>query len=307
MAEYSGLAYESEGALVVDIAEPEDAHKLPPVLLRKADGAVLYSTTDLATIAQRVRNFAPDAMLYVVDNRQSTHFVQVFRGARKLGIVAPEVLLEHIGFGTMNGTDGRPFKTRAGGTMKLKDLIGMVTDRALERLREAEIGSQYSEEEQREIARKVGISMLKFADFSNARQKDYVFDLDRFSSFEGRTGPYLLYTTVRANSILRKAGEAGFSAGALLAASSEAERALLLHLTRFGEALERAWEKRAPSELCEYAYGLAVAFSAFYRDHHILTEENCQVRASYLRLARIFRDTMGKALELLGIEVPERM
>jgi arginyl-tRNA synthetase len=302
-----GLAYESEGALVVDVAEPLDDHPMPPLLLQKTDGAALYSTTDLATIAQRMRDYHPDLILYVVDNRQQMHFKQVFRCARKAGI-APETLeLEHIGFGTMNGKDGKPFKTRAGGTMKLGDLIQMVSDKACERIEEAKIAADLDPREKQQIAKAVGIATLKFADLSSVRTSDYVFDLDKFSAFEGKTGPYLLYMAVRAKSILRKARQEGLVAGTLLIPQNAQERTLLLKLTEFSEAVHSAFQKRSPSDLCDYSFDLCTSFSRFYRDVPVLNEENAPRRASYLKLCQVFLGCLTKALELLGIDVPERM
>src|SRR5690606_9321489 len=225
----SGHAVMSEGALIVEVAEAGDKRELPPLLLMKSDGAVLYGTTDLATIAQRVEAGA-ELVLYVVDNRQSDHFTQVFRAARKTGIAPERVTLEHVGYGTMNGTDGKPFKTRAGGVMRLKDLLESVTAKARERMTEAEVAVGYSDSEKDAIAKAVGLAALKYADLQNHRTKDYVFDLDRFSAFEGKTGPYLLYATVRMKSILQKAAERGFAPGAFTAPASASERDLVFAL-----------------------------------------------------------------------------
>jgi arginyl-tRNA synthetase len=304
-AQTSGLAYISEGALVTDV-NGDDEPALPPIILKKSDGGFLYSTTDLATLVQREHDYRPDLILYVVDNRQSTHLSQVFRAAKKIGLIHNEMMLEHVNFGTMNGKDGKPFKTRAGGTMKLKDLIAMVTEKALDRLNESDIVENCDVREKHDIAHKVGIASLKFGDLSNIRTKDYVFDLDRFSSFEGRTGPYLLYLAVRAKSILRKVGKLPLGPE-LMPANSVAERELYLHLSGFGDALERTWKKRAPSELCEYSYELANRFSVFYRDHHVLSEPDIQRRDSYIQLTSIFLRVLLTTLNLLGIEVPDRM
>lgn len=302
-----GLAYQSQGALVVDVAEPGDKKELPPLMLVKSDGAVLYDTTDLATIEQRVQDYAPDLILYVVDKRQGDHFVQVFRAAYKTGIAPASLKLEHIPFGTMNGPDGRPFKTRAGGVMKLKELIQMITDKARERMQAAEIGREFSEAEQAEIARLVGIATLKFADLMNHPARDYVFDLDRFAAFEGRTGPYLLYTAVRINSILRKAAERGLAAGRILPPAGDAERDVLLKIAELPDVLVLAFEKRAPNYLCDYAYTLAALFTRFYHEHHILREENPAQQASWLGLASLSLTTLTLVLDLLGIEIPQRM
>lgn len=300
-----GLAVESEGALVVEVAESDDKKEMPPLLLLKSDGAVLYGTTDLATIVDRVRNYDPDLVLYVVDQRQHGHFEQVFRAARKAQLNG-RALLEHAGFGTMNGADGKPFKTRAGGVMKLYDLIAMTTDEAQKRLAEAGIAGDYPEEERNDIARKVGIAALKFADLSNYRLTDYVFDLARFTRFEGKTGPYLQYAAVRTQSILRKAENEGFAAAAPVVRSPE-ERALVLQLLGLPGAMEAAEDKRAPNILCEYAFELAQSFSRFYAEHHILSEPDTGLRAARLGLCRLTADTLAKVLGILGIEIPQRM
>jgi arginyl-tRNA synthetase len=302
-----GHARESEGALVVDVAEPGDAKEIPPLLLLKSDGAALYGTTDLATLDQRVEELGAELVLYVVDKRQADHFVQVFRAARKAGIVPPGVGLEHIGFGTMNGPDGRPFKTRAGGVMKLRDLLDLVTDKARERIREAGVARDYPPDEVERIAHRVGVATLKYADLSNHRAKDYVFDLDRFSAFEGRTGPYLLYTAVRTRSILRKAAEAGLAPGPLLPPGGDAERGVMLVASRLPDVLAAAFEHRAPNILCEYAYELATAFTRFYQEHHILSEADAARQASWLGLCDLTVRILLQVLDLLGIGVPERM
>lgn len=302
-----GWAYQSQGALVVDVNEAEESKNLPPLMLVKSDGAVLYGTTDLATIEQRVEDYDPDLLLYVVDKRQSDHFRQVFRAAHKTGIAPESLNMIHIGFGTMNGKDGKPFKTRAGGVMKLKDLIRMITDKALERMNAADIAKEYSEEERQEIARIIGVATLKFADLMNHYTTDYIFDLDRFASFDGRTGPYLLYTAVRIKSILRKAAEQGLEPVRILPAASQVERDLFLKLADFPNALDLAFENYAPNYVCEYAYTLASLFTSFYHEHHILREDDPARQASWLGLAQISLAVLEQVLNLLGIEVPERM
>lgn len=305
--EAEGWAYQSEGALVIDVAEPEDKKELPPLMLVKSDGAVLYGTTDLATIKQRAETFHPDLILYVVDGRQGDHFTQVFRGAFKTGMAPASLQLEHIGFGTMNGPDGKPFKTREGGVMKLKDLIHLLTDKALERMAAIEIAKDYDQAERLEIARTVGVAALKFADLMNHPTKNYIFDLDRFASFEGKTGPYLLYTAVRLKSILRKAAEQKLTVGPLILPASEIERDILLKLAELPDLLPLAFEKRAPNYLCDYAYTLASLFASFYHEHHILREENEIQQASWLQLAQLSLSALELVLNLLGMEVPERM
>jgi arginyl-tRNA synthetase len=302
----SGHAVESQGALVIEVAEPDDTRQLPPLILTKTDGAVLYGTTDLATIERRVQG-GMNAILYVVDNRQSDHFVQVFRAARRTGIAPPDVVLEHVAFGTMNGADGKPFKTREGGVMRLKDLMESVTSKARERMSEAEVAVGYPEAETAQIALDVGLAALKYADLMNHRTRDYVFDLERFSSFDGKTGPYLLYATVRIKSILRKAAERGLEPGALAAPASDAERRLLLVLAKFPDVVTAAFEARAPNYVAEFTYELATTFNRFYADHHILSEPDAGQRGSWLTLVGGTARMLEQSLELLGLGVPERM
>jgi arginyl-tRNA synthetase len=300
-----GLAETSEGALVVPVARDDDSKPLPPLILVKSEGGVLYGTTDLATVIERVREQNPHLILYVVDHRQHGHFEQVFRAAAKAGYQG-RAELEHVGYGTMNGADGKPFKTRAGGVMKLHDLIGMATAEAAKRLAEAGIGADYSEAERAEIARKVGIAAIKFADLSHVRTTDYVFDLERFSTFEGKTGPYLQYAAVRIQSILRKAREQGHQPGTPVIRSPE-ERALVLQLLAIGDVMAMAEDKRAPNMLCEYAFALAQNFSRFYGAHHILSEADAGLQAARLGLCALVLAVMTRVLDILGIEVPERM
>jgi arginyl-tRNA synthetase len=299
------IAVESDGALVIPVERNSDKKEMPPLILVKQDGAVLYGTTDLATIVDRVRSQNPDLVLYVVDQRQHLHFEQVFRAAEKAGL-AGKATLEHAGFGTMNGTDGKPFKTRAGGVMKLFDLIAMVTAEAEKRLTEQGIGADYPAEERADIAKKVGIATLKFADLSNYRLTDYIFDIERFSRFEGKTGPYLQYAAVRIQSILRRAAEQGFSIGDPTIRSAE-ERALFLQLLALSDAMTAAEKGRAPNILCDYAFTLAQLYSRFYAEHHILSESDEAVRAARLGLCQLTLAILVKVLALLGIEVPERM
>jgi len=300
-----GLAEMSEGALVVPVARDDDKKPLPPLILVKSEGGVLYGTTDLATIIARVREYDPDLILYVVDHRQHGHFEQVFRAAGKAGL-SGKAHLEHVGYGTMNGPDGKPFKTRAGGAMKLHDLIGMATAQAEQRLAEQGIARDFSDAERAEIARKVGIATIKFADLSNHRATDYVFDLERFSKFEGKTGPYLQYAAVRIQSILRKAAEQGVAGGSPAIRSPEGRR-LVLQLLSLGDVMAAAEDKRAPNMLCEYAFELAQNFSRFYSEHHILSEPDPALRAARLGLCALVLAVLTRVLDLLGIEVPERM
>jgi arginyl-tRNA synthetase len=300
-----GLAVESEGALIVSVAEESDKKEMPPVILVKSDGAVNYATTDLATIVDRVAEQNPDLILYVVDQRQHLHFEQVFRVARKAHIEGRAVL-EHAGFGTMNGTDGKPFKTRAGGVMKLYDLIATMTAEADKRLVEQGLVENYTQEERADIARKVGIAALKFADLSNYRLTDYIFDLERFTRFEGKTGPYLQYAAVRIQSILRRAKEEGHAASAPVVRSPE-ERSLVLQLLALPEKMSAAEDNRAPNVLCEYVFELAQKFSRFYAEHHILSEADGELRAARIGLCETTLETFTRVLGILGIEIPERM
>lgn len=303
-----GLVEQSDGALIVRVAEETDKKEMPPLILRKKDGAVMYGTTDLATIIDRVETQNPDLILYVVDQRQHLHFEQVFRAAHKAGIDG-KAKLEHLGFGTMNGTDGKPFKTRSGGVLKLQDLIATMTNAANARLIEHGLGSSYTDEERENIAQKVGLAALKFADLSNYPVANYVFDLDRFLRFEGRTGPYLLYACVRIKSLLRKAGEQGEhpNDGTLLPPQAVEERELMLILGRVNDAVEIAALERAPNKIADYAFDLAQAFSKFYAACHILGEEDRKIRHARLALADLTQRTLVQMLDLLGIESPERM
>jgi arginyl-tRNA synthetase len=303
----SGDARDSDGAVVIDVSEPDDAKELPPLLLTRSDGSYLYATTDMATIEMRVQEMDADVMLYVVDVRQSLHFEQVFRAVRSAGISPQQVVLEHIGFGTVNGPDGKPFKTREGGVLRLGELIELITDAARARLSEAHIAESYPEEERERIARQVGLAALKFGDLSNHRTSNYVFDLDRFSAFEGKTGPYLQYSAVRIKSILRKAAETGISAGRLVEPTVDQERGLMLRLVRLPEVLERSATLRAPNVIAEYAYEVATDFSRFYEHCHILSESDAERQASWLALVELTLGVIDLLLDLLGIEIPDRM
>lgn len=300
-----GLAVMDQGALIIPVANPDDKKEIPPLILLKSDGAVLYGTTDLATIIDRVVEHDPDLILYVVDQRQHGHFEQVFRAAHKAGING-HAELQHIGYGTMNGTDGKPFKTRAGGVMKLFDLIAMATAEAGKRLEEQGLAASYTTEERSQIAQKVGIAAIKFADLSNHRVSDYIFDLERFTRFEGKTGPYLQYAAVRIQSILRKAAEEGFAIEAPVICSPEERRLALLLLT-LPEVMASAEAKRAPNILCDFAFALAQEFSRFYSEHHILSEKDVNLRGARLGLCGLALRTLIKTLDILGIAVPARM
>lgn len=302
----SGKARLSDGALIIDVALDGDKKEIPPLILLKSDGAAMYSTTDLATIVDRVQSHDPDEILYVVDQRQNLHFEQVFRAAKKTGING-HAEMEHLGFGTMNGPDGKPFKTREGGVMKLADLIESATQAAATRMADAGIGADYPEDERASIAQQVGIAAIKFADLSNHRLANYIFDLDRFASFEGKTGPYLQYAAVRIKSLLRRAKEEGRFVEGPVNIGAKEERNLVLNALGIDEALQSAYDKRAPNLICEFAYGLAQSFSSFYAACHVVGEDDDATRASRLSLAALTLGQLELCLELLGIDVPERM
>lgn len=300
-----GVAIESEGAIVIEVAEASDKKEVPPVILRSKEGAALYHTTDLATIEERVKTFGAELVLYVVDSRQSLHFEQVFRAAHKAG-VAGSAHLEHLGFGTMNGPDGKPFKTRAGGTIKLKDLIDTLIGEARTRLGESERLAALSPQEEVRVAELVGVSTLKFADLQHDRRSNYVFDLAKFSRFEGKTGPYLLYSAVRIKSILEKAATQGAKAGRIAIGEGVEERALGATLLRWTDEIEASFEARAPHILADYVFTLAQTFSQFYHATHILSAEPDR-QFGLLALAELTLKALEKGLDLLGIETPERM
>jgi arginyl-tRNA synthetase len=300
-----GFAVESEGAVVVPVEEEGDKKEMPPLILYKSDGAVMYGTTDLATIVERVQAYNPAKILYIVDQRQSLHFEQVFRAAKKSGIASDGLELTHAGFGTMNGPDGKPFKTRAGGVMKLEDLIAMGVDKAEARLAEADIAKDFEAAEKEDIAHKVAIAAIKFADLQNNRSADYVFDLDRMTSFEGKTGPYLLYQAVRIKSLLRKAEYAPQGGPAFIL--QDADRPLALLLTEFPDHFAGALNNYTPHVICDYVFKLAQAFSTFYAQCHILSEPDQALRSSRLALCAATARMIEVCLGLLGIAIPERM
>jgi arginyl-tRNA synthetase len=303
----SGVAEESEGALVVRVERPGDKREWPPLILESKAGGFLYSTTDLATVEMRVDDLGADLMLYVVDRRQGDHFTQVFRAARKGGIAPDEVALEHIEFGTMNGPDGKPFKTREGGVVRLGDVIKMIKEAARKRLDEAHLAEEYAEEEREQISELVGVAALKFGDLINNRSSDYIFDLDRFASFEGKTGPYLQYAAVRIKSILRKGAQQSLEPGQILPPAEDVERELMLGLLQLPEVVDRSIELRAPNHIAEYAHVLAGGWNRFYDQCHILTEPDVERRASWLGLASWTLASIETLLHLLGIETPDRM
>lgn len=303
--EGNNYTYKSEGATVIDVSKKDDTHTIPPFMLLKSDGATLYSTTDLATIWERVKEYDPDQIIYVVDKRQEMHFDQVFRCAVKTKIASEKLELSFIGFGTMNGKDGKPFKTREGGVMRLQNLIEMINDNVREKLKE---NKSINEAEMEEISTKVGLAALKYGDLSNQVTKDYVFDLERFSSFQGNTGPYILYTVVRIKSILVKCkDEVGKYNLKLTEPYSETERDLMLKMAAFNEAVEKAFIDKAPNRICEYLYDLANLFNKFYQDNKIVSEENLEKKMSWIKLITILKNILESGLELLGLEAPDKM
>lgn len=304
-----GITQESDGALIIPVDDTYDMEKrvgIPPVMLRARTGAVLYHTTDLATLIDRKNEISPDIILYVVDQRQATHFEQVFRAAVKAGWYERSAL-EHLGFGTVNGKDGKPFTTRAGGVLKLSDLTEMMRAAAADRLGKSGIGQDFDADERADIASKVGMAALKFADLQNQRTTNYIFDVERFVSFEGKTGPYLLYAAVRIKSLLRKAAKMGVELGKI-SPDAEAEKNLVLTLDSFNRALALTEAKRLPHILCDHVYSLAQAFSKFYADCPVLASDVPDTtKSSRLALAELTLRQLIIGLDLLGIETPERM
>ena len=301
-----GYAYISDGALVVDVKEETDTKEIPPCMILKSDGASLYNTTDLATIVWRMKDYHPDKIIYVVDKRQELYFTQVFRCARKTHLVDDDTELQFLGFGTINGKDGKPFKTREGGVMRLETLLSSINDEMYRKITE---NRTVEEAEAKATAKVVALSAVKYGDLSNQASKDYIFDIDRFTSFEGNTGPYILYTIVRIKSILNKYKEAGKEAGtaAILPAHSESEKALMLELTRFNAMMENAYEETAPHKVCSYIYDLANALNHFYHETKIMAEEDEAVQASYVRLLTLTRRTLEVCIDVLGFSAPDRM
>ena len=311
MMKDKGFAYMSEGALVVDVKEDTDTKEIPPCIILKSDGASLYSTTDLATIVMRMQDYNPDAIIYLTDQRQSMHFVQVFRCARKTGLVGPDVELTHIGFGTMNGKDGKPFKTRDGGVMRLEYLLDEINEEMLKKITENQKEKEnldISEEEAKQTAKTVALAAVKYGDLSNQASKDYCFDIERFTSFEGNTGPYILYTIVRIKSILKKyTAKNTLPDAPILGAHSASEKNLLLVLSRFNAMMENAYEEKAPHKICAYIYELANAFNGFYHETKILSEEDFKVQASYIGLLVLTKNILETCIDVLGFSAPDRM
>ena len=309
MVEYmkkEGYAHESEGALVVDVKEETDTKEIPPCMILKSDGASLYNTTDLATIKDRMEHIIPDHVIYVVDKRQELYFTQVFRCARKTKLVKSDTLLTFVGFGTMNGKDGKPFKTRDGGVMRLESLLQDIDDQMYEKIT---TNHEVPEEEARQTAQMVALAAIKYGDLSNQAAKDYIFDVERFTSFEGDTGPYILYTIVRIKSILNKYAAMGkdVKQAKILKPGSSAEKELMLNITGFISMMENAWEELAPHKVCSYIYDLANAFNRFYHETKILQEEDEAKQAGYVALLELTKEILETCIDVLGFAAPERM
>ena len=297
-----GIITESEGAKVVQVQEPTDAKEIPPCILVKSDGATLYATTDLATMVQRQQDFHPDEILYVVDKRQSLYFEQLFRVARKAAIVPPQTKLQHIGFGTMNGKDGKPFKTREGGVMRLEQLIREITDFVRAKVEDNQLVPAQQVEE---TTRRIAMAALKYGDLSNQPTKDYIFDLDRFAAFEGNTGPYILYTIVRIKSILEKYG--GSTDLPIQPPVTQEEKDLMLAITRFADSLQTAYRDAAPNVICAYIYELSGFANKFYHETRILAEEDARRQQGYIALIALTKSILETCIDLLGFSAPERM
>ena len=310
----AGFAYESDGALVIDVALESDTKEIPPCIVLKSDGAALYTTTDLATLKDRRAAFNPNHVIYVVDKRQDMHFVQVFRAAKKTGIVAEDTELDFLGFGTMNGRDGKPFKTREGGVMRLEILIGDIREAMYKKIMDnhAEKGEQLDEaqiEEAKKTSEIVALSAIKYGDLSNQATKDYIFDIDKFTSFEGNTGPYILYTMVRIKSILARYydGESSEAACCVNEPSNPSEKSLMLELSKFSQVIESAYEEIAPHKICAFIFDVSNAFNRFYHETKILTEEDETRKLGWIALLKTTLKVLEMSINLLGFEAPERM
>jgi arginyl-tRNA synthetase len=301
-----GIAYESQGAIVVDICEEGDSKELPPCIVRKSDGAANYETSDLATLIEREEIYSPMKYIYLADKRQDLHYTQFFRVAKKSGIVKPDTDLKFIGFGTMNGSDGKPFKTRQGGVLRLEYLIKEIEDAVYNKIME---NRTVEESEARQTAKIVGLAALKYGDLSNQASKDYIFDIDRFTSFEGDTGPYILYTIVRIKSILKKYEEQGGTFDGLVINNpgSESELSLMLELTKLSEVMEVAFKETAPHKICKYVYDLSNALNHFYHETKILAEADEAKKKGYIALIELTKNVLVTCIDVLGIEAPERM
>ena len=309
MAEYmkkEGYAYQDQGALIVDVKEETDTKEVPPCIILKSDGAALYTTTDLATIIDRMKEYQPDEIIYVVDKRQEMHFTQVFRCARKTKLVNDDTKLKFLGFGTMNGKDGKPFKTREGGVMRLERLIADINEQMYKKITE---NHEVDPDEARETAKLVALSAIKYGDLSNQASKDYIFDTDKFTSFEGNTGPYILYTIVRIKSILNKyrSGGGTVEKGCMKAPANDSEKALMMETAKFNSVISQAYEETAPHKICSFIYDLSNAFNRFYHETKILSHEDKEQQKSWIELLDLTREVLETSIDLLGFSAPERM
>ena len=297
-----GIAVQSEGAWVIPVAEEGDKKEMPPCILVKSDGSAIYATTDLATLVQRMQDWNPEKVLYVTDKRQNLHFEQVFRAARKAGIVKPETELEHVGFGTMNGKDGKPFKTRDGGVLRLEQLIADMTDFVRTKVVENQI---VAENEVEETTAKIAMAALKYGDLSNQPTKDYNFDMERFAAFEGNTGPYILYTIVRIKSILSRYG--AWENLPIQEPANPFAKELMIAITKLGPTLESALRASAPNLICAYIYELAGCVNKFYHETRILSEEDETLKAGYIALIGLAKNVLEQCIHILGFSAPEKM
>lgn len=301
-----GYAHIDEGALVVDVKEETDTKEIPPCMILKSNGATLYNTTDLATIVERRKLFDPTRIIYVVDKRQSLYFEQVFRCARKTKIIGDDVDLVFVGFGTMNGKDGKPFKTRDGGVLRLEHLLHDVTEQVDEKMADRDM----DEATRKEVAAKVGLAAIKYGDLSNQASKDYVFDVERFTSFEGNTGPYIMYTIVRIKSLLAKVKANGINIdeqSAILPADNKSVTDVMLSMSKWGEVVRAAYEEQAPHKICQFVYELSDAFNKFYHENKIVTNPDEKTRESFVKLSALVGEILETAVSLLGLEAPDRM
>lgn len=301
-----GYAHIDQGALVVDVKEDTDTKEIPPCMILKSNGATLYNTTDLATIVERRKLFDPDEIIYVVDKRQSLYFEQVFRCARKTKIIGEDVKLEFVGFGTMNGKDGKPFKTRDGGVLRLEKLLEDVNEQVLDKMKDRDMDKDMIDD----AAAKISLAAIKYGDLSNQASKDYIFDVERFTSFEGNTGPYILYTIVRTKSLLAKVKAQNITIdenSTIEPADSKSETDVMLALTKWSETVNAAFEEHAPHKICQFVYELSDTFNKFYHENKIVTNENEKQRESYIKLSALVGKVLETAIDLLGLEAPERM
>ena len=301
-----GYAHIDQGALVVDVKEDTDTKEIPPCMILKSNGATLYNTTDLATIVERRKLFDPDEIIYVVDKRQSLYFEQVFRCARKTKIIGEDVKLEFVGFGTMNGKDGKPFKTRDGGVLRLEKLLEDVNEQVLDKMKDRDMDKDMIDD----AAAKISLAAIKYGDLSNQASKDYIFDVERFTSFEGNTGPYILYTIVRTKSLLAKVKAQNITVdenSTIEPADSKSETDVMLALTKWSETVNAAFEEHAPRKICQFVYELSDTFNKFYHENKIVTNENEKQRESYIKLSALVGKVLETAIDLLGLEAPERM